>query len=68
MSKKVCKSVQKRADVKSHIAHPKKCRTHAHRTHVQKYFLHAHPTYASVWARVRFIFFETHSLCHSKKD
>ena len=49
----VTKSVRKCADVRSHIAHLKKCRTHAHRTHVPKCFSHAHRTCASVRAHVR---------------
>ena len=39
---RVCKSVRKRANVRSHISHPKKCRTRAHRMHVLKCFSHAH--------------------------
>ena len=33
---------KKCAKVRSHIACPKKCRTHAHRTHVSECFLNAH--------------------------
>ena len=44
---------QKCAKVRSHIARPKKGRTHTHRTHTSKCFSHAHRTRASVRARVR---------------
>ena len=47
------KILQKCAKVRSHIARPKKGRTHAHRTHISKCFSHAHRTCASVRARVR---------------
>ena len=48
MSEKVCKSERKRANMRSHIVHPKKSRTDAHRTHILKCFSHAHRTRASV--------------------
>ena len=53
MAKFATNSVQKCAKVQSHIAQPKKGRTHAHRTLVSKCFSHAHRTRASVRARVR---------------
>ena len=53
MARFATNSVQKCAKVQSHIARPKKGRTHAHRTHVSKCFSQAHRTRASVRARVR---------------